>query len=111
MKAGKLRERITFERRTSQLNEFGESPDVWRALSSVWASVEPLSGREFFAALQTQSDVTIRVTCRYSNAIAAVTEKDRIKHGSKVYDIRHPPIDRDSRHREIQFMCTHHVGD
>lgn len=111
MRAGILTQRITFQRRTSQKNDYGEPLDVWRDLVSVWAAVEPISGREFFTALQVQSDITTRITCRYSSAVAAIGPQDRIKHGAVVYDIRHPPIDKDMRHREMQFMCTQHVGD
>jgi SPP1 family predicted phage head-tail adaptor len=111
MKAGLLRQRITFQRRTSALNEYREAKDSWRTLVSVWASVEPISGREFFTAMQVQSDITTRIKCRYSSVVAGIKTQDRILHGKTVYDIRHPPIDVDMRHREMQFMCTQHVGE
>lgn len=109
VKAGRLRERVQFQRRTQNLNDFGEPLQVWSTLADEWASVEPLSGREFFTALQSQSDITVRVVCRYSSAVAAVKPQDRIVHGDTVYDIRHPPIDPKMEHRELHFMCTQHV--
>jgi SPP1 family predicted phage head-tail adaptor len=113
MKAGRLRERITFQRRTTALNEYGEGKDVWRDMVSVKAEVEQImgSGREFFAALQLQSDVTTRISCRYSKVLAEVKPQDRVIHGAAIYDIRHPPIDVKSRHRELLFMCTQHLGE
>jgi SPP1 family predicted phage head-tail adaptor len=109
MKAGILRDRIEFQRRSSTLNDYGEPPQAWNVIATEWASVEPLSGREFFAALQTHTDITVRIICRYSAAVAAVTAQDRIVHNDVVYDIRHPPIDPNMRHRELHFMCTRHV--
>lgn len=108
MKAGRLREHISIQRRASSLNNFGESKGVWTTLADTWAAVEPLAGREFFSAQQVQSDVTTRIVCRYSSALADVTPKDRIAHGAVVYDIR-SVIDVDMRHRELQFMCTQHI--
>lgn len=109
MKSGILRERIEFQRRSTNLNEYGEAPQTWTVITTVRASVEPLSGREFFTALQTQTDISVRIICRYSAAVAAVTAQDRIVHGDVVYDIRHPPIDPQMRHRELHFMCTRHA--
>jgi SPP1 family predicted phage head-tail adaptor len=109
VKAGRLRERIEFQRRDSALNEYGERVQVWRFLASEMAAVEPLAGREFFTALQTQTDISIRIVCRYSETVSQVTAHDRIVHNGMVYDIRHPPIDPNMRHRELHFMCTRHV--
>lgn len=109
MKSGELRNLVTFQRRTSKANDFGEPKDIWTRVTDDWAKVEPLQGREFFSALQTQSDVTTRITCGYSTTLAGITAKDRIVHGNTIYDIRHPPINRDMRNRELQFMCTVHV--
>jgi SPP1 family predicted phage head-tail adaptor len=109
VKAGRLRERVEFQRRSSKLNEYGEPKQVWTVIATQWAAVEPLAGREFFTALQTQSDISVRVICRYSTALAEVKAQDRIVHGDVVFDIRHPPIDPQMRHRELHFMCTRHV--
>lgn len=108
MKAGRLRERISIQRRVNSLNDFGESKGVWSTLADTWAGVEPIAGREFFTAQQVQSDITTRVICRYSKALSDVTPKDRIQHGPVYYDIR-SVIDVDNRHRELQFMCTQHM--
>lgn len=108
MKAGRLREWVLIQRRVNNLNAFGEPTDLWTTIADTWAAVEPLAGREFFNAQQVQSDVTTRIVCRYSSALSSVTPKDRIKHGSAIYDIR-SVIDPDSRHRELQFMCTQHI--
>lgn len=107
VKGGRLRERVTFQRRSSTRNDFGEETR-WRDLTTVWAGIEPLSGREYFNALQVQADVSTRIVCRYSSELSDVTPKDRIKHGSTVYDVR-SVIDRGNRHRDLEFMCTLHV--
>jgi SPP1 family predicted phage head-tail adaptor len=107
VRGGRLRERITIQRRSNSRNEYGEE-NLWTDIATVWAGVEPLSGREFFTALQAQADVTTRIVCRYASEIASVTPKDRIKHGAVYFDIR-SVIDPQNRHRELQFMCTQHL--
>jgi SPP1 family predicted phage head-tail adaptor len=107
VKGGRLRERVTFQRRGTKRNDFGEET-TWRDITTVWAGIEPLAGREYFTALQVQSDVSTRIVCRYSSELSDVTPKDRIKHGSTVYDVR-SVIDRQNRHRDLEFMCTLHV--
>lgn len=107
MRAGRLREVISFQRRTESLDGYGDDRGTWTDLATVRAQVEPLTGREFFASQQTQSEVSVRVVCRYSPDIAGVTVKDRIKHGDVYYDIR-SIINVNSRNTELQFMCTHH---
>lgn len=108
MRAGKLRERITFERRLPTLDGYGEEQGEWSALVSNWpADVSPLIGREYFASQQTQSDTTVPIVCRYASEISGVTVKDRIKHGSIYYDIK-SIIDVNSMHRELRFMCVQH---
>lgn len=107
MRAGRLNQRIAFQRRTESLDGYGEDRGTWSALATVWAGVEPVSGREYFASQQTQSDVTTKIVCRYSSEVSGVTVKDRILHGTAYYDIR-SIIDVNSRGKELQFMCTQH---
>lgn len=109
MKIGPLRHRVTFQKRSKSLNNYRESQDSWEDIAETWASIEPLTGREFFTALQTQSDVNVRIICRYSRVISGVKAQDRILYGSTKYDIRHPPIDKDMKHHELHFMCTVHA--
>jgi SPP1 family predicted phage head-tail adaptor len=110
MRAGRLRKRVTFERRSGALDAHGtEDVNIWSELTTVWGAVEPINGREFFSALQIQSDVSTRVICRYSPQLSGVTTKDRISSGGVLYDIR-SIISVDSRNRELQFMCTDHEG-
>ena len=107
MRAGRLRQRITFQRHTQSLDGYGENVGTWSDLVTVWAGVEPVSGREFFASEQVQSDVTTLVVVRYSSEVFGVFVTDRIQHGANYYDIR-SIIDVNSRGEELQFMCAKH---
>ena len=107
MRAGRLRHLVVLQRRddTAAPNAFNEPADAWTDLATVWAAIEPISGREFFAAQQVQSEVSHRITIRY---YAGLTTKDRVKFGERLFDIR-AVLDRDERHVEMQLMCTEHA--
>jgi len=85
MKAGKLRHRVTIQSPGITQNPVtGEMVNGWAEVATVWASVEPLSVREFMASAATQSEISARITIRYREGIAA---NMRILHRSQAYNI------------------------
>lgn len=108
MRAGRLKQRVTFRRReTVPLNQYGQQSGEYLTLAEVRASVEPLMGREFFAALQVQSDLSVRIRCRYQNSLSDLNPKDQAVYCDRIFDIR-SVIDVDERHIELEIMCTEH---
>lgn len=103
MRAGKLRHRITIEQPTAgSADVYGERDDSWSEFAERWASVEPLTGREFFAAQQVQSAVTHKVILRH---LEGVTEQMRIKHDSRylyVISVRNIA----ERDRMLELLCA-----
>ncbi|WP_348826655.1 phage head closure protein [Halomonas sp. RT37] len=86
MRIGKLRHRVRLERPArTQDPATGEMIDGWELVATLWASVEPLSAREFIAAMSTQSEVTARILIRHRDDIAPDM---RIVHRGKVYNIQ-----------------------
>lgn len=76
---------------------------MWTTQATVWASITPLSGREFVEAKQRQIDATVRITIRY-RADMLPTPNWRVKFGSRIYDID-SVINRDERGRTVDLMC------
>ena len=101
MNAGRLRHRVTVEQPVVSSDGYGGNTVSWAIFATVWAAVEPLSGREYFQAQQAQATVTHKVAMRY---IPGVTPRMRIKHGSRYLNII-SAIDTDERHRELVLMC------
>lgn len=103
MRAGTLRYQYTIQQRgTATQNSHGEDTTPWEDLVTVWMAMEPLSGREFFAAQATQSEVTHQATMRYRSGI---TTAMRITKDSRVWDIE-SVTDVTERHRELRLMCV-----
>lgn len=111
MRAGRLRHRVVLEQRTGVANAYNEIPDTWATVATLSAAVEPLGGREFFAAQQVQGAASHRITLRY---LAGVSIKNRVRWPDpatgvdRIFDIT-AVIDRDERHRVLELMCTEHV--
>ena len=101
MDAGLMRHRIRIQKQTSTRNKLGELVDSWEDVANVRASINPLSGRDFMAAMQDQAEVTHKVTIRYN---ADVKASMRVLYGNRVFDILHI-IDTWEQHREMVLMC------
>lgn len=78
-----MREKITFKTRSATQNSYGEEL-TWSNVDTVWASLEPLLGNEFFVAERTESKVEVKFRCHY---YAGLTEEMRVNHNGIDYDI------------------------
>jgi len=101
---GKLQHHITLQRKhTTRDPVTGETIPLWVDLTSVWASLEPLSGRDFIAAAAVQSKVDVRVEIYYRDD---VTNALRIKYRGKVYTIHAVLPDKESGLEYMTLMCS-----
>lgn len=85
MRLGPLRHRVTFEKRKTGRDEFGQPLEGWDVVATLWASVEPISGRELMSAQQVQAEVTHRIRCRYRAGLEA---SQRIVYDGRPFDIQ-----------------------
>ena len=107
---GKMRPRITFQAFTGEQDSFGDplqaDDDNWKPVATLWAAIDPISGKEFYAAEQSQSEVTHKVRCRYR---AGLTTAMRIKYGKRTFQIV-SIIDWEERHESLLIMCKELVA-
>lgn len=108
MQAGKLRHVVELQRVAVALDSHGDEAKTWTTLATVRAQVWPLSGREFVAAQTAQAELTTRIDIR-ARADLALTPKDRVKWGTRTFDIRHI-VDVGARGREYQLLCTERIA-
>lgn len=102
MYAGQLDTRITIERLQSGEDSWGQPIEGWSLIASTWASVEPLQGREYIAAMAAQAETSIRVRVRY---LAGIDPTCRIVlDDGRVLNIV-AVIDERNQHRFLQLMC------
>lgn len=101
MRAGKLRHRLIIQQVCEIQTASGDPQMMYRNFATVWGAVEPLRGREFFAAHELQARVDIRVRVRY---VAGVNPAMRVLFGSRIFEIV-AVIEPEINRRELQLMC------
>lgn len=106
MRAGKLRHKIKIQQAVETQGATGEMPVVWSDFAEVYSSVEPLRGREFWAAKEQQAQVSTRIRIRY---LAGVTPKMQVLFGTKSYLIE-SVIDPEERHIQMDLICQEVVA-
>lgn len=108
LEAGKLRHRVSLQSQLQTQNPVtGDIAITWVEVAEIWASVEPLSAREFIAAQAVQSNVTTRITIRKREVDATM----RIVYGSTVYNIHGVLSDPMSGNEYLTLPCSQGVND
>jgi len=99
MTAGKLRERITFQRK----NDSG-----WEDYITVQAYVNGVSGNEFFIAnAGYEAALTVTIDCRFQLALLKITPMRyrAVDHNGIVYELISPGDDIKTAHTDIRFRA------
>lgn len=112
MRAGQLNRRITIEQKKETRGSTGEelvSTGDWITLCSAWANVIPLSGSEYVAGKEMESEVTVRVIIRARKDVT-ITNDMRVKDGTQYYEIVAPPREIYQRNRQLELLCKEYPG-
>lgn len=107
--AGKLQHRVTLQQQqAAQDATTGEMLVTWADVADLWASVEPLSAREFIASAAGQSQVSARITIRYR---AGVNATMRFLHRGKIYNVAGVLADKESGLEYLTIPVSEGVND
>lgn len=109
MRAGKLRNQVNVRNLVEKQSTItGELVRSWSTvIVGAWASIEPLSGREYFASQQTQSRIDTKITLRYNST--QIHPKMIVANGTNLYEIE-SIIRPDLIKRELHLMCFQRVA-
>ena len=107
MTIGAMRQRIVFQARGVSVDSFGQQVTTWTDAFGIWASIEPVSARELFAAQAVQSEVSHRITVRYRAEFAnqAGVAAMRAVSEVRIFNI-HGAVDTDGRRRWVELRVT-----
>ena len=103
---------VSVEQQSTTRDSHGQPTTSWSAYkSNIKVAIEPLRGREFFAAEQYNSDVTTRIRARKSD-VTGVTAAMRVNFGGRYFNI-HAVVDQDlaDNSGEVQLMCGEGAND
>lgn len=105
MRAGDLRHRVTIQQLVTVYDEYNQPVEMWQDLTTVWAAIEPLSGREYWQAKAVNAEVTHRVRMRYR---AGITPEMRLVFNGRVFEIL-AVLNLEERNIELQLLCKEAV--
>lgn len=87
-------------------DSFGTPKSYWHPVAKVKASIEPMSGREYWLASQAQGEATVRIMIRYRKG---VTSRMRVRYKSHdksiTYELKSPPINKFEGNKYLELMC------
>jgi SPP1 family predicted phage head-tail adaptor len=107
MEIGKLRQRVTIQEYAATRDSFGAEVPAWADVATVWASVTPVSGKEYFASAQVNAEVSTKITMRY---LAGITPKIRVVFEARTFEII-SVLNFEERDIELNLMCKERVED
>jgi len=106
MNPGDLRHRIIFQRLVETTNEVGETVQTLEDYATVWAAIEPTTGREYYEAQKLQPELTYKITVRY---LEGITPDMTIKFKDRTFRIT-SIINPKELNERLEIMCTEQVS-
>lgn len=109
MRSGSRRHAIVLEQPAEATLADGSNKTTWKKLAETRASIEPLSGRELFAAQQVHAEVNTKINFRWR---PGVDETLRIREAGQgaLYGILAVLPDKTGR-REITCLCVKRTSE
>ena len=99
-----MRHFVTIEEAT-ETNSYGDVTRTWSTFKKRWASIRPLTGRERWAAMRAEANVSHCITIRYTEG---VTSKMRITYNDRTFEIG-AVTNVNERGRVMYLLCTEEV--
>lgn len=106
MNIGKLNKRITLMRLADVEDELGQSAKKLTEIKTVWATLRPIRGKEFYDIQKIQSKVSHKCFIRY---IDGIDSNCFIKYNDTIYSIE-SAIDIDFEHKMLEIHCYENVN-
>lgn len=107
MQAGRLRHRLILQSKAETRDSYGATLITWDTEATVWGAIEPLSGKEYFAQQEVQSESKVRIVIRY---YSGVLPSWRVSNGGLYYDIV-DVLNHDMRNQQLTLMCRQGVSE
>ena len=112
MNPGDLRHRVAIQTNTPTLDPNGGKVASWATTSTVWASVQTLTGKKLEIARQIDAEASVEIRMRYcgSGGSANVTVDNRLLFGTRILE----PfliVNEHERNIMLKVLCKEKRGD
>lgn len=81
---------------------YGGFTENWVVTQTLYSTYEPIFGRDYFSADQTQNGTTVKFELEY---VEGITRDMRVRHKNKLYEINSDPIDVKGRGITLIIYC------
>lgn len=105
---GGMRRRLELQQEVRTPDGGGGYTVNWSTVATVWAEVEPISGRERFEAMRLQGEVTHRIVVRHRRDLTP-DHTWRLRLGSRSFNVR-AVINQGERDRFLELLCQEGVA-
>ena len=102
MKIPRLDKRVTIQYLVYARNTEKEEISTWTDLATVWASIEPVTSSQAWAAQAIQDGATVLVKIRYRRNFRP---EWRFKFGYRIFEITGAPMNPDEENRWLFCTC------
>lgn len=85
MRAGRMRHRVVVQQRSASQTSTGEPANTWSTFATRWASMDAVSGREFFASQQ--RNAAVATTFRMRALTGLVPRMRLLVGGTRIFDV------------------------
>lgn len=107
MDIGRTNKRVSFYKFAEEKNEMNQTTQVLKKIRTVWASVEPKSGREYIEAEKEHPELTYIITTRYMEGITPdmyIQYRDRLFNIRSIRNIR-------EKNEMLEMSCTEKIDE
>ena len=110
--AGALTRRLTIQARVASQDSFGAQSENWIEVMTVWAAIEPLSGRELMTARSISTELSHQITIRYQPIFAnpKTVAGYRGVYRGRIFNI-HASMNADESNSRITLLASEGLND
>lgn len=105
MDIGRTNKRVAFYRLKEKTNSLMQTEQEMEEVKTVWASVEPVRGREYQEAQRIRPELTYKITTRYHKEVTPdmfIKYKDRYFNIISVINVR-------ERNEMLEIVCIEKI--
>ncbi len=110
--AGALKQRIRVERPNTTKDRLGGPTRTWINVATVWADIQPLSGREAVIANRLSAQITHQITVRYQPVFDNPQQvaQMRVLYRSRIFNI-HSALNDDEQRVALILLVSEGLDD
>ncbi len=110
--AGMLSRRIKVQRPSTIKDSLGAPCRTWLDVATVWADIQPLSGKEAVIANRISAELTHQITVRYQPVFDNPQQvaQMRVLYKSRIFNI-HSALNEDEKRTQIILLVSEGLDD